>query len=207
IWQQHALHMQHRYRASGLPDFAAETKLAFQKKVYDLHLGRESQLRKAYEDTANLHPPGEHATRKGVTGLWNTVLVTTQFSEHSMWDLISTKLWRYFENGFSWNLPQWVPRGILRIQTIFNASRVYFDFGSRTFSTDQINLPAEASTQVLFYAARCHETGADVHFGLAFLADGFVKVQFPALAVVGADAGCRAGVVVDTVVELTGVYM
>ncbi|KAH7348250.1 hypothetical protein BKA66DRAFT_432179 [Pyrenochaeta sp. MPI-SDFR-AT-0127] len=204
IWEQHALHMQQRYLATGLPNFAIETKLAFQKKAFDTHLNRESQLRKAYEDTANL--PLD-CIRKGVTSTWNTVLVTTQFSEHSMWELSSTQLWRYFSGGISWNLPQWVPRGILRIETMSSSSRIFFDFGARIFSTRHVSLPSTCSTHSFFTHAKCHETGADVTFGIAFLAGGFVEVHFPAEVIVKPDSGCNVDTIVETVVGLTGLYV
>ncbi|KAF2132441.1 hypothetical protein P153DRAFT_285008 [Dothidotthia symphoricarpi CBS 119687] len=205
IWEQHAVYMQQRYQCANLPDFAVETKLAFQKKIFDEHLDRERQLCKATESALGLNANSQYPIREGISTSWSPVLVTTTFAEHSLWELTSSLLWRYFEGGLSWDYPQWVPRGVMRIQTVSNSSHIYFDFGVRTFSTQRISIPATVSTQTLTFTAQCHQTGANINFDIAFLAQGFVKVQFPALTVVQPDLGCRSLPV--TPIELTGMWM
>lgn len=205
IWSQHALHMQKRYRLVNTPDFAVETKLAFQKKLFDRHVDRESQMRKAAESTAELDLSTQRTLREGISTTWNAVLVTTTFSEHSLWELTSPILWRHFEGGLSWDYPQWVPSGIMRIQTVSNASYVYFDFGARTFSTQRLSIPATVSTRVLTFPARCHQSDANIDIEMKFLTRGFVKVSFPIINVIQPDMGCR--VLPVTLVEFTGAWM
>jgi hypothetical protein len=206
IWAQHALQMQERYRRINLPTFAIETKLAFQKKHFDQHVDRRNQLLEAAEstyglDTANAH----HPDRDGISKTWNSVLVTTTFSEHSLWELTSPMLWRYFEGGLSWDYPQWVPKGVMRIQTASTSSKIYFDFGVRTFSTQSLVIPAIISTRTLTFTAQCHQTDADIDIEITFLASGFVRCYFPVIAVIQPDLGCKDLPV--TSVELTGSWL
>ena len=114
-------------------------------------------------------------------------------------------LWQYFEGGLSWDYPQWVPRGIMRIYTVAKASHIYFDFGVRTFSTQRIFIPATISIWTSTFPAQCHQTGAKIDIEMTFLARGFVKVHFPLLTVIQPDMGCKALPV--TPVELTGTWM
>ncbi|KAJ4319054.1 hypothetical protein N0V94_004106 [Neodidymelliopsis sp. IMI 364377] len=104
IWTQHALHMQERYRQSCVPHFAVVTKLPIQKKLFDRHVDQELQVREAAQITpipdASFQP-----TRSGITTTWNPVLATAAFAEHSLWELTSSLLWRYFEGGLSWKNP------------------------------------------------------------------------------------------------------
>jgi hypothetical protein len=207
IWTQHALHIQERCRHAKLPDFAIETKLAYQKKLFDQHVDRERQLHKAVESTlnpniANVQQPQD---RKGVSTTWNSVLVTTTFSEHSLWELTSPMLWRYFEGGLSWDYPLWVPHGVMRIQTASKSSFIYFDFGARTFSTQRLFIPATISTRTLIFPAQCHQTGASVEVEVVFLASGFIKVSFPVLTVIQPDLGCKDLPV--ALMELTGLWL
>lgn len=124
IWNQHALHIQRRYRRVGLPDFAVETRLAFQKKIFDLHVDREHQLRKATESSPNFDTDAQYPIHEGTSTSWNTVLATATFSKHSLWELTCPMFWRHFEGGRSFDHPQWAPRGLMRIQTVSNSVRV-----------------------------------------------------------------------------------
>ncbi|KAJ4300802.1 hypothetical protein N0V90_002890 [Kalmusia sp. IMI 367209] len=205
IWAAHALHMQERYRGANLPEFAIETKLAFQKKLFDQHVDLERQLYNATESTLSLGANAHHPTREGTTTTWNAVLVTTTFSEHSLWELSSPMLWRYFEAGLSWDYPQWVPGGVMRIHTVSKSSHIYFDFGMRTFSTQSISVPVSIDTRTLTYAAQCHQTGTNIDIGVTFLAQGFVKVRFPVFALIEPDMGCKRQP--TTSVDLTGRWM
>jgi hypothetical protein len=206
IWTQHALHMQERYRRTNLPDFAIETKLACHKKLFDQHVDRKHQLQKAVESTYDLDAANaQHHDRDGINKTWNPVLVTTTFCEHSLWELTSPMLWRYFEGGLSWDYPQWVPKGVMRIQTASTSSKIYIDFGVRTFSTQSLVIPATISTRTLTFPVQCHQTGADVDIEITFLVRGFVKVCLPVLTVILPDLGCKNLPV--TFVELTGLWL
>jgi hypothetical protein len=205
IWTQHALHMQQRYRCTEIPDFSVETKLAFQKKVFDQHVDRVRQLCKAAENTAAIDTNSQSAVREGVSTSWNSVLVTTTFSEHSLWELTSPMLWRYFEGGLSWDYPHWVPRGLMRIQTVSKSSHIYFEFGVRTFSTQRIFIPATVSTNTLVFPAHCHQTGANIDIQIVFLAQAFVRVHFPVVGIIQPDIGCKD--LPTEAVELTGFWM
>ncbi|KAL1592614.1 hypothetical protein SLS60_011030 [Paraconiothyrium brasiliense] len=205
IWTSHAIYMQERYRDANLPEFAIETKLAFQKKVFDQHVDWERQLYNAAENILPLEANGQHPTREGITTAWNAVLVTTTFSEHSLWKLSSPMLWRYFEGGLSWDYPQWVPGGVMRIHTDSKSSHIYFDFGVRTFAIESISIPVTIDTRTLTYPAYCHQTGTKVDIGIAFLARGYVKVRFPVFALLEPDMGCKARPF--TSVDLTGRWM
>jgi hypothetical protein len=205
IWTQHALEIQGRFRSTNLPDFAIETKLAFQKKLFDQHVDRERQLQNAAESTLALSADSQHAVRKGTSTTWNPVLVTSTYSEHNLWELTSPLLWRAFEGGLSWNYPQWVPSGIMRIQTALKISHIYFDFGARTFSTQRLSIPSTISTGIVTVHATCHQTNANIDIELTFLAQGFVKVSFPVLAVIQPDLGCKD--LPLSTVNLTGVWL
>jgi hypothetical protein len=206
IWTRHALHMQERYRRSNLPDFAIETKLAHQKKLFDQHVDRENQLHKAAQSTHELDAAiAQHPGREGISKTWNSVLVTTTFSEHSLWELTSPMLWRHFEGGLCWDFPRWTPYGVMRIQTVSTSSHIYFDFGVRTFSTQRLLIPATISTRVLMFPAQCHQTGADIEIEVTFLARGFIKVCFPVLSIIQPDIGCKD--LPTTLLELTGLWL
>jgi hypothetical protein len=205
IWTHHALEMQKRYRSTNLPDFAIETKLAFQKKLFDQHVDRERQLQNAVESTLALSADGQHAIREGTSTTWNPVLVTSTYSEHSLWELTSPLLWQSFEGGLSWNYPQWVPSGIMRIQTALKLSHIYFDFGTRTFSTQRLFIPSTISTGIVIIPATCHQTDANIDIGITFLAQGFVKVSFPVLAIIQPDLGCKDPPFLN--LDLTGVWL
>jgi hypothetical protein len=206
IWTQHALHMQDRYQRLQLPDFAIETKLAYQKKLFDQHVARENELHKAAASTPD--PDAEdaqHLDRAGISTRWNPVLITTTFSEHSLWELTSPMLWRHFEGGLSWDYPRWVPFGVMRIETVSSSSHLCFEFGVRTFRAQGLVLPATMSTRPLTLRAHCHQSGTEIEFQIAFLASGFVRVWFPARDIIRPDLGCRE--VPTTLVELTGSWL
>jgi hypothetical protein len=197
IWSQHALHMQERYRQSNLPDHVIETKLAFQKKLFDQHVDRDTQLRNATQYTLNLNPNDAHI-RQGISTSWNPVLVTTTFSEHSLWELTSPLLWRYFEGAKHWDMSKWVPSGIMRIQTVSNSTYIYLEFGLRTLSTQRVEVPATISRETWTVSARCYESGEDVDVSITFLDQGFVRVCIPVNIIMQSAVG---------LVELTGVWL
>jgi hypothetical protein len=206
IWAQHALHMQDRYRRSNVPDFAIETRLAYQKKLFDQHVDRETQLHKAAETTPDSDAEyAEHLRREGISTKWNPVLVAATFSEHSLWELTSPMLWRHYEGGLSWDYPQWVPFGVMRIQTASTSSNIHFEFGVRTFNAQCLAIPATIGTRTLTFPAQCHQTGTEIEVEITFLAKGFVKVCFPVLAITQPDLGCKT--LPATLVELTGLWL
>ncbi|XP_014550683.1 hypothetical protein COCVIDRAFT_114825 [Bipolaris victoriae FI3] len=205
IWEQHALRIQNRYRRSGIPDFAAETRLAFQKKIFDLHVDRERQLREATESSPKFDMDAQYPLREGTSTSWNAVLAAATFSEHSLWELTCPMLWRHFEGGRSFDHPQWAPRGLMRIHTVSNSSYVFFEFGARSFSTSRISIPATVNTRALVFSARCHQTRASIDFELTFVARSFVEVQFPITAIIQFDGSSK--IPSTTAVKLTGVWM
>ncbi len=210
IWAQHTLHIQRRYRFADLPDWAVETKLAFQKKVFEHHVEREHQLRTALDITTEftknwkLYPLRERL-RMGVDLSIDSTLRTSSPSEHSIWELTSPMLWQHFEDGLSWDSPQWFPKGLMRIQSSLIQSSIYFEFGTHSFSVDQVQTPAVFSTKTFHYQARCHQTGKIVDTSITFLVQGIVRVKFPALDIIVSDLGCMH--LPLTTVELTGIWM
>jgi hypothetical protein len=205
IWTQHALEMQERFRYMNLPDFAIETKLAFQKKCFDQHVDRERQLQNAAASTLALSTDDQHTVREGTSTTWNPVLVTSTYSEHSLWELTSPLLWQCFKGGLSWDYPKWVPSGVMRIQTALKLSHIYFDFGTRTFSTQHLSIPSNIGTGVVTVSATCHQTDANIDIEITFLARGFVNVSFPVLAVIQPDLGCKD--LPLSTVNLTGIWL
>ncbi len=209
IWAQHTLHIQRRYRFSELPTSAVETKLAFQKKMFEDHVNREEQLRTAVEitmrSTKNFHGPLSERLRKGVEISCDSALSTSSPSEHSIWELTSPMLWHHFEDGLSWDLPQWAPKGLMRIQTNLNQSSIYFEFGTHSFSVEQVHTPAVVSTTTFHYQAKCHQTKRTIDVSITFLVQGIVKVKFPVLDIIASDLGCMH--LPLTAVELTGTWM
>ncbi|XP_014552723.1 hypothetical protein COCVIDRAFT_19224 [Bipolaris victoriae FI3] len=205
IWKQHALHIQQRCRRIGLPDFTVGTRLAFQKKIFDLHVDRERQLREATKSSSKFDTDAQYPLREGTSASWNAVLAAATFSEHSLWELTCPMLWRHFESGRSFDHPQWVPNGLMRIQTVSNASYVFFEFGTRSFSTNRISIPATVNTRALVLSARCHQTRASIYFELSFLARNFVEVRFPITAILQFDGSCMTPS--TKAVKLNGVWM
>jgi hypothetical protein len=67
----------------------------------------------------------------------------------------------------------------MRIQTIADSSHAHLDFGSRTFSTERVKLPATVGAWELTFSAHCHETSEVINVDIAFLTQGFVKVILP----------------------------
>lgn len=93
----------------------------------------------------------------------------------------------------------------MRVQTLSKSSYIYFDFGARTFSTQRLSIPATVSTRTLTFPAQCHQTDANVEIEITFLAQGFVKVCFPVLALVQPDMGCKT--LPMEPLTLTGLWM
>jgi hypothetical protein len=199
IWARHALHMQQRYRSADLPDHAIETKLAFQKKHFDKHVDREDQLRVSTQNTEIMsRNPNFDTPREGTRPTPNPVLATTTFSEHSLWELTSPLLWRYYEGKGNWDAPGWVPSGTMRVHTTSGSAHIYFDFGSHTYSTQRVEVPASCSMRPVTVSARCDQTGKDVGADITFLDQGFVAVDIPLGALIPSAVG---------LVGLTGVWL
>jgi hypothetical protein len=187
IWSRHALHMQERYQNENLPDHAIETKLALQKKLFDIHVDSEEQLRTVIMNTDR--DPTLIILRQGIKTTHNPVLATTTFSEHSLWELTSPLLWRYYEGKDNWDAPGWVPSGTMRVHTTSGSAHIYFDFGSHTYSTQRVEVPASCSMRPVTVSARCDQTGEDVGVDITFLDRGFVAVDVPLSALVSSAVG------------------
>jgi hypothetical protein len=199
IWSQHALHMQHYFHSANLLDHAIETKLAFQKKLFDKDMARERERCSALTTTEAMHlDPNFSLPRAGTKTTYNPVLATTTFSEHSLWELTCPSLWRYFEGKDDWDTPGWVPSGSMRIQTISGLTHIYFDFGSHTYSTQRVEVPATCGMGSVLVSARCDQTGEDVGVDITFLDRGFVRVELFADAIIPSAVG---------MVELTGIWL
>jgi hypothetical protein len=199
IWSQHALHMQHHYRSVNLPDHAIETKLAFQKKLFDKHMARECERRSAVTTTEAMDlNVNSSSPRAGTKMTYNPVLATTTFSEHSLWELTSPSLWSHFEGKDNWDTPGWVPSGTMRIQTMSGSTHIYFDFGSRTYSAQRVEVPATCRMGPVFVSARCDQTGEDIDVDITFLDRGFVRVDLLIDAILPKAVGW---------VELTGIWL
>jgi hypothetical protein len=187
VWSRHALHMQERYQNENLPDHAIETKLALQKKLFDIHVDSEEQLRTVIMNTDR--DPTLIILRQGIKTTHNPVLATTTFSEHSLWELTSPLLWRYYEGKDNWDAPGWVPSGTMRVHTTSGSAHIYFDFGSHTYSTQRVEVPASCSMRPVTVSARCDQTGEDVGVDITFLDRGFVAVDVPLSALVSSAVG------------------
>jgi hypothetical protein len=203
IWIQHTLHMQQLYRTSGLPDFAIETRLAYQKKLFDKHVYREQLLRSASEETLGLGENAEYPMRQGIETTYNSVLATSTYSEDSLWELTSPMLWHYSYNGIWPTDPQWCPMGTMRIQTICNMSKLSLEFRVGSFGADRICIPPTIGQQPLVFSARENEGTSCMGIEISFLAGGFVKVRLPTLAVVQP----RMDPQTPSIIELTGLWM
>jgi hypothetical protein len=115
-----------------------------------------------------------------------------------LWELTSPSLWPYFEGNDDWDIPGWVPSGTMRILTISGSTHTYFDFGSRTYSTKRIEIPATCGTSSVLVPAQCEQTGEDVGVDITFLDRGFVRVDVFVDAILPRAMG---------LVELSGVWL
>jgi hypothetical protein len=204
IWIQHTLHMQERYRAANLPDFAIETRLAYQKKLFDEHVSRQQQLHEASVKTLGLGENAEYPMREGLEKTYNSVLATSTYSEDSLWELTSPMLWHYSDDWIWPTEPQWCcPMGTLRIQTVCKISRLYLDFGVGSLSADCVSLPPIVGQPPKIFRARNNEDTPFMDIEISFLAGGFVKVRLPTFAVTRTHMDQR----IPSDIELTGVWM
>ncbi|KAF2134007.1 hypothetical protein P153DRAFT_392629 [Dothidotthia symphoricarpi CBS 119687] len=203
IWNQHRVVMQRRFEAAGIPQSVLKTKLSVQEKAFYRQAEQERQvlrLEQAVRDDYGVR--ADSITDRGLT--------TNDFLESVVWELSSTQLWQYFENGDSWLQPNWIPEGHLCIETRHRQdikTNIVLDLGNRSFEAEGVLFSNIVYGQYMDITATCHQGGDDVNLSLTFLPDGHVRVLFPALPLVRSDAGCCVMHLLDKRVEFSGVYI
>jgi hypothetical protein len=202
IWNRHQDRMIKRYITTGMPMSMATTKLAIQKEAFERHAQLESDAGTAHAITNFMTAD---KSRDILTNN-STRMRTHRVHNRGLWKLASTKLWIHYEDADCWELPRWTPGGHLYIETSYDGlSNIHLDFGHRTFNVAAVALPNYVRSHPLPLKATCFETGADVFMGLTPLANGFLKVHMPTLAIVQVDDEVKMLSLARNVVELVGV--
>ncbi len=210
IWAEHAAQLKQRYRRIGLTESAIDTKFAFQKKMFNAHAHTAERVGSEVRDQ---HGPSSAAMttkkvfRMGIIPPSGSKLTKTTYSEHTLWELTSPLLWRYYKNSFMWEYcPYWVPRGLIRIKTVEGASQIFFDFGTRCYESKTKALPYTQSFEWLTLAVPTYpRSSITFDVKIALLPKGLLKVRFPVAAIV--KLGNDSGVQLDETVELNGAWI
>jgi hypothetical protein len=203
IWRQHRYFILDRCIASGEVFSAISLKLALQKKALEHQARLEIKVQAAHRLTENM------VAHDDLPSTCNEKYKNTYAGIHSrgLWELASTQLWKDLGGPTCWDQARWTPGGHMYIHTVDGLSTIYIDIGRRTFDIVAVALPKRIHTQPISCKLRCFETKSDVPVNLTFLANGFVKVHIPALAIIPPDSGCKILPLMGTVVELVGTHM
>jgi hypothetical protein len=202
IWNRHEYCMVKRYRTADIPMSMATAKLSIQREAFERHAQLELSAETAHSITNFMTADKSKAFLANDSTRMRTHYVNT----HGLWKLASTKLWSYFEGADCWDVPRWTPGGHLYMETSDHGlSNIHLDFGHRTFNVAAVALPKFVRSHPLPLKATCFETGADVFMGITPLANGFLKVHMPAVAIVQVDDRVKMLSLVRNVVELVGV--
>lgn len=191
-WQEHSKAITSSYQTAGIKNHIIATKLATQKKTFMVQAVHESFVLVANQELVKALDLNQQI-RIGYTEFFSV--------QGGLWQLSSTKLWLVFKNGKSWEQPGWTPGGHIRIQSIWGKSFIYLDFGHRSFSTGAIDLPSLASPIPVPYVACCDKSALQFDFTITFLGSGHMKVAFPAIPLVAADAGCKVLPLMELMIE------
>jgi hypothetical protein len=200
IWNQHHYFMVKRCIAIGMTLSMAATKLAVQKQSFDRHARLELEAFGAHAITDMMTADKSRNVTED-----EKLMRTHEVRTHGLWELTSTRLWKDLEGADCWNLPRWTPGGHVHVDTIDSLSSIHFDFGHRTLNVGGVALPKHVHAHPMPLKFRCFETATDVFVGITFLAQDFIKVHIPALAIEQMDRGCNPVSLRRNVVELVGI--
>jgi hypothetical protein len=214
IWEHHESAMQGYFQSKGFPQAVYSTKLAIQKKGFQLQAANEIQVEEARRIT-DQHLDND--TRTCITDFGGTAFDTEEFPSDGLWELSSTKLWHYYQDGHSWDQLGWIPGGYLRIRQLriprknentFQAE-IVVDFGASTFTAPQVTMPLFTNREPLeFLAQHCdHYRKQEALVRLRFFQGGHVQVMFPAAHLIKMDNGCDPRRAHGQLVEFAGVFM
>ncbi|KAF2134006.1 hypothetical protein P153DRAFT_363030 [Dothidotthia symphoricarpi CBS 119687] len=205
IWMKHEARMVRRFEAT-MSESDVQTMLINQKQAFDQHHHYEHLVIEEHERTKNL--TAANIVMFNNRYIRTCVNPTLELMCHNQgtWDIVSTKLWDYLDGSKSWISQDWILGGQMCIETFSDLPRVHVTFGTRTFSTDCVQLPTLVDPQPFALRAFCEQDGSNVLFSITFLTSGFLKVQFPALSIIQPDGGSKVVPTAETVLELVGVY-
>jgi hypothetical protein len=195
IWERHAELTKLTMMAMDTPDHIITIKLAIHRKTFQYQLAHEAQVEKTH---------GELSDKLSENP---SVPPSLSYQLSSFWELSSTKLWTFFEDGTSWDLPNWTPGGHLEIRPMdggIGMSTLTLDFGHRSFYASSVRIPETAGTQYRSYTAVCDQAYQAISFEIAFLGSGCLIMRFPALALIQPDSGCKILPIIEEVVEFSG---
>jgi hypothetical protein len=99
IWIRHSNAMQRYFAGKGLPKVVWSTKMAIQEKGFRNQAQNEVQVAEAKHITEEQVGNGAQACIADFGG----TAVDAQFPDDALWELSSTELWRYYEDGRSWD--------------------------------------------------------------------------------------------------------
>ncbi|EAT89025.1 hypothetical protein HBI56_036950 [Parastagonospora nodorum] len=214
IWEHHESAMRRHFQSKGFLQAVYSTKLAIQKKGFQVQAANEIQVEEARRITEK-HLDGD--TRTCITDFGGTAFDTEEFPTDRLWELSSTKLWHYYQDGDSWDQLGWIPGGYLRIRQLraprkkentFQAE-VVVEFGASTFTAPQVTMPLFTNSESLeFLAQHCdHYRKQEAVVRLRFFQGGHVQVVFPAAHLIKMDNGCDPRRAHGQLVEFAGVFM
>ncbi|KAH7069483.1 hypothetical protein FB567DRAFT_598792 [Paraphoma chrysanthemicola] len=210
IWDQHEATMYEHFAACGVPLIVRSTKLAIQKKGFQIQAENELQVAHAKRITESHASIGTRACNTDFGG----TIVDVEFPKDAIWELSSTQLWKFYEGGQSWNQLGWIPGGYLRIKETRAATRhhgasgdVILEFGSRSFTAEGISIPRFTDSRPINAHVKDHAVGDTFPVRLIFLQGGHLHVIFPAVPLVQADPSCNAIGAVGKEIEFSGALM
>lgn len=198
IWERHAELTKLSMMATDTPNHIIEVKLAIHRKTFEHQSGQEARVEKAHSELRDKLSENFSAP------------LSLSYQPSSLWELSSTKLWQFFQEGTSWDLPKWTPGGHLGIRTMDGStgmSALTLDFGHRSFYASFVRIPEAAATQYVSYTAVCDQAYQAISFEIAFLGGGCLKVRFPALPLIQPDLGCKILPIIEEAVEFSGTFV
>ncbi|KAI8935621.1 hypothetical protein NX059_007150 [Plenodomus lindquistii] len=158
-WDLHEDTITQRYLSEGVPKSFVETKIVVQKQGFALQARKEIHL---LEEQARAAMMVSHQGPYGMSPADND-------AEHSLWELSSTEVWKYFEGGMSWSQTGWTPGGFLRITTNTmeaaedtGKSSIIADFGDCVLEAKNILLPSRSLAEAHELKARNHHGGEEI---------------------------------------------
>jgi len=214
VWEHHESAMRRHFQSKGFPQAVYSTKLAIQKKGFQAQAANEIQVEEARRTTEQQF---DGDTRTCITDFGGTAFDTEGLPSDGLWELSSTKLWHYYQEGDSWNQLGWIPGGYLRIRQLriprkdentFPAE-VVVEFGASTFTAPQVTVPLFANSEPLEFMAQHggHYTKQEAVVRLRFFQGGHVQVVFPAAHLIKMDNGCDPRRAHGQLIEFAGVFM
>jgi hypothetical protein len=230
VWRRHRDTMQRYFSGKGLPKVVWSTKVKIQEKGFRNQVQNELQVGEAKYITEDQVGNGAQAC---ITDFGGTA-IDAQFPDDALWELSSTKLWRYYEGGRSWDQLSWIPGGYLRIQVTRFATKlrtpvanIILEFGNLTFTAEEVAMPRckcyfhasyqipiltcvsalGTTTQTLKAHLVDHVHSGEFIVSFKFYQGGHLLVSFPALPLITMDDDCDFTLAASKVIEFAGVYM